>query len=69
MSSLTASKKGLRARSLSLGGGGGGSKYFCYGKECHVRCLWEYCCSLGVSVHIKVKTLLEIFHFRTCVNF
>ena len=44
MSSLTASKKVLRARSLSLGGGGGGSKYFCYGKECHVRCLWEYCC-------------------------
>ena len=33
MSSLTASKKVLSARSLSVGGGGGGiSKYFCYGK-------------------------------------
>ena len=35
MSSLTASKKVLRALSLSLGGGG--SKYSCYGKECSVR--------------------------------
>ena len=33
MSSLTASKKVLRALSLSLGG----SKYFCCGKECRVR--------------------------------
>ena len=36
MSSLTASKKVLRALSLSLGGGGG-FKYSCYGKECSVR--------------------------------
>ena len=36
MSSLTASRKVLRALSRSLGGGGG-SKYFCCGKECRVR--------------------------------
>ena len=35
MASLTASKKVLRALSRSLGGGG--SKYFCCGKECRVR--------------------------------
>ena len=33
MSSLPASKKVLRALSLSFGG----SKYFCCGKECRVR--------------------------------
>ena len=45
MSSLTASKKVLRALSLSLGGGGGGgSKYSCYGKDCRVRWLCDYCC-------------------------
>ena len=33
MSSLTASRKVLRALSRSLGG----SKYFCCGKECRVR--------------------------------
>ena len=40
MSSLTASKNVLSARSLSLGG----YKYFCYIKECHLCLRWKCCC-------------------------
>ena len=51
MSHLIVSKKVLRARSLLLGGGGG-SKNFCYGKECCVRYLSGYCCFCQKSTRL-----------------
>lgn len=59
MSSFTPSKKVLRARYLSLGGGVRGSKYLCYGKERVMFVGFG-----GIAVFVKKKYLAS----RMCMS-